>query len=86
MCQGILSDEFNTRLNATKFVPRLLSNDQKEYRISICTELKEQAEHDSNFVSNIITDNESWVFGYDAETKQQSSQWKTSTSPRPKKA
>ncbi|GFY22806.1 hypothetical protein TNCV_2180671 [Trichonephila clavipes] len=34
----------------------------------------------------IITGDESWVYGYDAETKQQSSQWKTPGSPRPKKA
>jgi len=29
---------------------------------------------------------ESWCYGYDSETKQASSQWKTPTSPRPKKA
>ncbi|GFV26862.1 putative transposase [Trichonephila clavipes] len=34
----------------------------------------------------IITRDESWVYGYDPETKQQSSQWKTPGSPRPKKA
>ena len=34
----------------------------------------------------VITGDESWVYGYDPETKQQSSQWKIPTSPRPKKA
>ena len=63
------------------FVSRLLSSDQKEYYISVCIELKEQAENDPNFISNIITDDESWVFGYNAWTKHQSSQWKTATSP-----
>jgi len=29
---------------------------------------------------------ESWCYGYDPETKQASSQWKTPTSPRLKKA
>jgi hypothetical protein len=72
------------RRNAAKFVSRLLSGDQKEYRISVCTELK--AENDPNFISNIIIGDESWVFGYDAETKQHSSQRKTPTSSRPKKA
>jgi hypothetical protein len=28
----------------------------------------------------------SWIFGYDPETKQQSSQWKTPQSPGAKKA
>jgi hypothetical protein len=55
--------------------------DQKEHRIAVCTELKEQAENDPNFISNIITGDETWVFGYDPETKQQSSVWKTPTSP-----
>jgi len=43
---------------ASKFVPRLLNSDQKEYRIVVCTELKEQAKNDPNFISNIITDDE----------------------------
>ena len=84
--QRILSDELNMRRIAAKFVSRLLSSDQKEYCISLCTELKEQAENDPNFISNIITGDEFCVFGYDTETKQQSSQWKTPTSPRQKKA
>jgi hypothetical protein len=34
----------------------------------------------------VITGDESWVYGYDPETKVQSSQWKHQTSSRPKKA
>jgi histone-lysine N-methyltransferase SETMAR len=71
---------------AAKFVPRLLSNDQKEHRIALCSELKEQTENDPNFISTIMTGDESWVYRYDSETKQQSSQWKTPNSQRPKKA
>jgi hypothetical protein len=29
---------------------------------------------------------ESWIYGYDPETKQQSSRWKSLNSPRPKNA
>ena len=72
-------------LIAAKFVPRLLSGDQKKYHIAVCAELKEQAEN-PNFISDIITDDESWVLGCNAETKQQSFQWKTPPSLRPKKA
>jgi len=32
-----------------------------------------------------VTGDESWVYGYDPETKQQSSEWKDPMSPRPKK-
>ena len=34
----------------------------------------------------VITENESWVFDYDPETKLQSEEWHTKRSPRPKKA
>jgi hypothetical protein len=69
-----------------RFVPRLLSNDQKAHHICVCRELKQQARDDPNFISNIITGDETWMFGCDPETKQQSSQWKSPNSPLPKKA
>ena len=37
-------------------------------------------------LKKVITGDESWVYGYDPETKQQSSQWKYPDEPRPKKA
>jgi len=51
--------ELNMRRIAAKYVPRLISNVQKEYGIAVCTELKEQAENDTHFISNIITGDES---------------------------
>jgi len=69
-----------------RFVPRLLSDDQKAHRVSVCGERKQQARDDPNFISSIITSHETWVHVYDPETKQQSSQWTLSNSPRPKKA
>jgi hypothetical protein len=67
-------------------VSRLLSNDQKEHHIAVCCELKEQTENDPNFISIIITGDESWVYRYNPEMKQQSYQWNTPISPRSKKA
>ena len=49
------------------------------------TELQNAVRHDCNFLSRVITGDESWLYDYDPETKQQSSQWKTPSSPRPKK-
>jgi hypothetical protein len=48
-------------------VPRLLSDDQKALRVSVCGELQ-QARDDPNFISNIITGDETWVYDYDSET------------------
>jgi len=84
--QCILAYSLNMRCISARFVPRLLSDDQKALHISVCRELKQHARDDPNFISSTITGNETWVYGYDPETEQQSSQWKSPNSPRPKKA
>jgi histone-lysine N-methyltransferase SETMAR len=69
-----------------KLVPRLLTKDQTEHRSTACRELLQRAENDATFLPSIVTGDESWVCGYNPETKQMSSQWKTPSSPRPKDA
>jgi transposase len=69
----ILTCDLNMHRVAAKFVPRLLTPEQKE--------LRQRALDDSSFMSRVITGDESWVYGYDPETKQQSSQWKSPGSP-----
>ena len=83
--QRILADNLNMTRISARLVPRLLSDDQKALRVSVCRELK-QVRDDPNFISSIITGDETWGYGYDLETKQQSSQWNSPNSPRPKKA
>ena len=70
---------------AAKFVPCLLSEDQRANRLDVCREMKDQLKIDPDFLSK-ITGDESWCYGYDPETKHQSSQWKSASSLRPKKA
>jgi [histone H3]-lysine36 N-dimethyltransferase SETMAR len=82
----ILRDELGLRRVSAKFVPRLLSTDQKENRLAVADELFEVANDDPNFMKTVITGDETWVYGYDPETKVQSSQWQHTGSPRPKKA
>jgi len=43
---------------ASKFVPRLLSVDQKQQRLEFCLDLKENAANDLRFLSNVITGDE----------------------------
>jgi hypothetical protein len=62
-----------------KFVPRILTAGQKQHCINVCTELHQLASDDETFLSRVITDDGSWVYGYDPETRQQSSQWKSPT-------
>ena len=68
-----------------QFGPRLLRGDQREQRQTIAGDMLERLCEDVYFLKNIVTGDESWVYGYDPETKQQSSQWKSPSFPRPKK-
>ena len=79
-----LSQEFNLR-TAAKFMPWLLSDEQKPYRINVSRELTELLWTYSDFLSKVVTSDGCWIYGYDPETKQQSSQWKNLSSPQPKK-
>jgi hypothetical protein len=65
---------------AAKFVPRLLTDEQL---VAISQVLLDQANSDENVLKNIVTGDETWVYGYDVETKAQYSQWVSKTFPRP---
>ena len=58
-----------------------------EYRnTDLAQDNLEMVSDDENVLKKVITGDESWVYGYDPETKRQSSQWKRPDEPRPKKA
>ena len=84
-CQRIFTEHLSMHRIAAKFVPRELTQDQKDSRVAICQELKETVINDLTLLLNVITGDESIVYAYDPETKLQSSQWKSPGSPRPKK-
>jgi len=83
-CDAILMDNLHMKRVCAKFVPRFLTDDQREQHQTIVGYLLECPCEDVQFLKNIVTGDESWVYGYDPETKQQSSQWKGSLSQRPK--
>jgi hypothetical protein len=64
----------------------LLTMEQKQRSLEIAQDMLNNANSNPNFLNTVITGDESWVYGYDPETKMQSSQWKHPTSLRPKKA
>ena len=70
---------------SAKFVPRVLTVEQKQLGLSISLELRDRAASYCSFLGNVITGNETWVYGYDPETRIQSSQWKSSSFPRAEK-
>jgi hypothetical protein len=65
-------------------VPRILTPEQKETRMNICTDILQNTENDLNFLGNVITYDESLVFQYDLETKRRSTHWRSPRSQRKK--
>lgn len=85
-CESIFTDVLGLTRVAAKFVPKLLNFQQRSYRQTIAENSLADVSDDPNLLSRIITGDETWVYGYDVETKTQSSQWKLPNEPRPKKA
>jgi len=54
--------------------------------MNICADILRNIENDPNFLGNVITCDESWFFQHDPESKRQSMDWKSPSSPRQKKA
>ena len=84
-CNAILTDNLHVKSVCTKFVPHLLTHDQREKRQTIVCDFFEHSCEDMQFLKNTVTGDEFWVYGYYLETKQQSSQCKGPMSPQPKK-
>jgi len=59
-----------------KICAHLLKDDQKQNQLALYKGLQEQAKNERDLHSKFRAGNESWVYGYDPGTKQQSSQWR----------
>jgi hypothetical protein len=55
MCQAILTEDLKMRRVSMKFVPSVLTFEQKEHCLSVATNLLQEAETDQNFMEGIIT-------------------------------
>lgn len=85
-CEAIMVDNLGLRRVAAKMVPKLLSFIQKDERKNAAQECLNAVAGDPTLLQRVITGDESWVYGYDAETKAQSSEWRRPEEGRPKKA
>ncbi|GFW95483.1 protein GVQW3 [Trichonephila clavipes] len=82
---GIVTEDLQMRKVCAKLVPKV-KQDQKELRVLRCQELLDLIQNEPDFLNSIVTGDESWMFEYDPESKRQSCEWHTKSSPRPKKA
>jgi hypothetical protein len=77
----ILKEDMGKRKLCARFVPYSLTPEQREDRVTSCQDIIAMADADKNLFNTIIT----WCFLFDPETKRQSSEWVSETSPRPRK-
>jgi len=70
---------------SAKWVPKYLNEDQKRQRCLSSEQHLEFFRRDpTDFLSRLVTMDETWLYHYDPETKQQSMEWGHSGSPHPK--
>ena len=83
----ILTENLHMSEVSARWVPRLLTDEQKATQLECSMEfLNRYEKEDDQFLKNIITMDETWIGEYDPETKAESSVWKIPRSPPPKKA
>jgi len=74
----ILTEDLRYEEGCAKMVPKELTEEQKQRRVTNCQDLLERQD---DILGHVITGDETWVYQYDTETKQQSAQWNTANSP-----
>jgi len=83
---SIIHEDLDMQKLFTKWVLKCLHEDQKRQRCQSSEQLLEFFRHDPNdFLSRWVIMDETWLYHYDPETKQQSTEGQHSGSPRPKK-
>lgn len=82
----ILHEKLGMNKVSARWVPRLLTPEQKTRRQQICQNNLDLLEADAEFLTRIVTGDETWVHHWDPETKLESMQWIHKGSPPPKKA
>jgi hypothetical protein len=53
-----------------------LTADQKQQCVDLYEKLCQITSNDATFLSRVISGEDSWIYGYDPDTKQQATQWK----------
>ncbi|CAK9816200.1 Mariner Mos1 transposase [Anthophora plagiata] len=79
----ILKDVLGLKRVKSRLVPKALNLFEKERRVNICKEMISDYEP---VMKSIITGDETWIYAYDPETVDQSSEYRAKGEERPKKS
>lgn len=72
----ILHDHIGVRKLCARWIPHNLTESQKKARVDWCRKNIERFDRgQSNHVYDIVTGDETWIYCYEPESKQQSAQW-----------
>ncbi|UYV76220.1 hypothetical protein LAZ67_13003074 [Cordylochernes scorpioides] len=66
-CHQIETKDLDMIRTSSKFVPRILAEEQKEVRMEVCQNMIEMTRIDPEWSQNVITGDETWVYQYDPE-------------------
>ena len=81
-----VTEKLGYRKLCARWVPKMLTDDhKKKWTGSVLKFLTRYAQEGDEFLDTIVTGDETWVFRYTPESKQQSLQWRHTQSPRTKK-
>ena len=76
---SIITDHLGFRKICARWVPRLFTQNQKQWRMEICQRLLERYELEGDaFLHRIVTCDESWAHHYTLESKRASMDWRRS--------
>jgi len=82
----IIHEDLDMQKLSMKWVPKCLNADQKRQRCQSSEQLLEFfRRYPNDFLSQLVTMDETWLYYHDLETKQQTMEWRHSGSPCPKK-
>ncbi len=82
----ILHKDLKLRNLAARFVPKLLTEEQKQHRLEVCRANLALVAQQPLTLRQIITGDESWCYSYEPNTKQKSQMWLGRDDQRPQKA
>jgi hypothetical protein len=84
--ESIIHKDLDMRKLSAKWDPKCLNVDQKRQRCQLSEHILEFLRRDPNdFLSRLLTTDETWLYHYYPETKQQSMKWRHNGSLRLKK-
>jgi len=82
--ESAILEDVDLRKLSAKWVPKCLNADQKRQRCQSFEQILEFFRRDPNdFLSQLVTMEEAWLYHYELDTKQQSMEWGHSDSLRP---